>query len=82
VATRTIVPGEQLSDPVLCPLVVQSAPAAPTFTDVCGTANDEYTVPADTATVSHEVVEEGDTVTITAVLVSETNEFPGPPHIP
>jgi LPXTG-motif cell wall-anchored protein len=68
--------GERLSGPELCPLVVHPAPAAPTFTDVCGTANDEYTVPADTATVSYEVVEDGDTVTITAVLVSETDEFP------
>ncbi|WP_457099062.1 LPXTG cell wall anchor domain-containing protein [Microbacterium sp. P5_E9] len=75
-ATRTIVLGDQRSGPEACPLVVVPAPAAPTFVDVCGTVNDEYTVPADTATVRYEVAEDGDTVTITAVLVSEADEFP------
>ncbi len=75
-ATRTIVLGEQLSGPEVCPLVVVPAPAAPTFADLCGTVNDDYTVPADTAMVRYEVVEDGATVTITAVLVSEADEFP------
>jgi hypothetical protein len=74
-AERTILIPAQLSGPEACPLVTVPAPAAPTFTDVCGTVNDGYTVPNNTDQFLYEVVKEGDTVTITAVLRSDDDEW-------
>jgi len=60
----------------VAPQVVLPAPLAPTFTDLCGTANDDYAVPGNTDVVRYEVVEDGDTVTITAVPRTEGDTFP------
>ena len=61
---------------------VKVTPQAPTFTDLCGTEGDDYTVPANTETVRYEVVEseDGMTVTITAVLVDDRDAFA--PYVP
>jgi hypothetical protein len=76
VATRTIELAAQLSGPEACPLVVLPAPAAPTFTDLCGTANDGYKVPENTSDYTYEVTENGDTVSVEVVLVDEEDTFP------
>ena len=59
--------------PSYVPVVV--TPQAPVFTDLCGTEDDDYTVPADTDKVMYEVVEDGMTVTVSAVLVDERDSF-------
>ncbi|HEX5857691.1 MAG TPA: hypothetical protein VFY91_06240 [Microbacterium sp.] len=50
-------------------------PPAPEFMDPCGTENDGYTVPDDTEAYFYEILEEGDTVTVTVIAESEVG-FP------
>jgi hypothetical protein len=57
------------------PPTVVPQPAAPTFFDNCGTEDDTWVVPGNTDTFLYEVVEDGDTVTVTAMLRSETSEW-------
>jgi hypothetical protein len=53
-ATRTIVVEEQITDPVLCPLVGESITLGqPTLIDECGTDNDGASLPADQEGVTY-----------------------------
>lgn len=68
--------GFQSEDPNAPCFVQQSVvpqPAAPTFNDVCGTAGDGWTVPSGTDQFEYVVTEDGDTVTVDAVLFNEND---------
>lgn len=68
--------GYQNEDPEApCFFSIVPQPAAPTFNDVCGTAGDGWTVPNGTDQFEYVVVEDGDTVTITAVLFNENDSW-------
>jgi hypothetical protein len=68
--------GYQNEDPAQpCFFSIVSQPAPPTFTDPCGTSGDDFSVPTGTDEFAYEVVEEGDTVTVTAYLLNEDNEW-------
>ncbi|WP_456826734.1 hypothetical protein [Cellulomonas sp. P5_E12] len=81
VATRTITlaaaTGYQDANPgAPCFQRVLSQPPAPQFTDVCGTANDTTTLPANTADYRYDKVTSGNTVTVTVVPIIAGDVFP------
>lgn len=86
VKTRTVevlgAIGFQSTDPeVACyqaptPQLIQPAPLSPEFLDTCG-PDVNYLVPGNTDSHTYEVVEDGNTVTITAVLRNpDRDDFP------
>jgi LPXTG-motif cell wall-anchored protein len=69
--------GYQSENPTApCFRAVLPAPAAPEFTDECGTADDGYSIPEDTEDYYYEVSEDGGSVFVEAFAVAEEDVFP------